>query len=85
MNESTSISPNTTSTLSSIQDEDVTAPVECDWPDWSPEWCRVGPETDFCSGRGECVCGECWCDQLDDLNKMINGPFCECDNFSCDR
>ncbi|KAL4702519.1 hypothetical protein ACJJTC_001404 [Scirpophaga incertulas] len=39
----------------------------------------------LCSGRGACICGVCECDKTDDPLKMISGPFCECDNFSCDR
>ncbi|XP_033214919.1 integrin beta-PS-like [Belonocnema kinseyi] len=37
-----------------------------------------------CSGRGECVCGKCECNQPGE-GLHITGPFCECDNFSCDR
>ncbi|XP_063381270.1 uncharacterized protein LOC134667792 [Cydia fagiglandana] len=38
-----------------------------------------------CSGRGSCICGVCECEKLADPNEVISGPFCECDNFSCDR
>ncbi|XP_032831479.1 integrin beta-1-B-like isoform X1 [Petromyzon marinus] len=38
-----------------------------------------------CSGRGDCVCGECVCNKRDNANELVSGPLCECDNFSCDR
>ncbi|XP_055355464.1 integrin beta-PS-like [Paramacrobiotus metropolitanus] len=39
----------------------------------------------LCSGRGQCVCGECQCDPMQSVNEVISGKHCECDNFSCDR
>ncbi|XP_063618741.1 integrin beta-PS-like [Cydia splendana] len=38
-----------------------------------------------CSGRGSCICGVCECDMRSEPTEVISGPFCECDNFSCDR
>ncbi|KAG6449563.1 integrin beta-2 [Manduca sexta] len=41
-----------------------------------------GPE---CSGRGDCVCGQCVCHTYEDQPaKVILGEYCEFDNFSCD-
>ncbi|XP_013186565.1 integrin beta-PS [Amyelois transitella] len=38
----------------------------------------------LCSGRGTCICGVCECEKMEDPTKVISGPFCECDNFTCD-
>ncbi|XP_058794533.1 integrin beta-PS [Phymastichus coffea] len=38
-----------------------------------------------CSGRGSCECNMCACYEREDLEEVISGQFCECDNFSCDR
>lgn len=38
-----------------------------------------------CTGRGTCVCGICECEKRANLEEIISGKFCECDNFSCDR
>ena len=38
-----------------------------------------------CSGRGQCVCGVCECDKRTNLEEIISGKYCECDNFSCER
>ncbi|CAM9288231.1 integrin beta-1-like isoform X2 [Lampetra fluviatilis] len=38
-----------------------------------------------CSGRGDCVCGECVCHKRDNANEHVFGNLCECDDFSCDR
>ncbi|XP_052750647.1 integrin beta-PS [Galleria mellonella] len=46
-----------------------------------PTNASTGP---LCSGRGTCICGVCECEKMDDPNKVISGPFCECDNFTCD-
>ncbi|KPI91428.1 Integrin beta-PS [Papilio xuthus] len=48
--------------------------------------CRPGNASTgpLCSGRGSCNCGLCECNKLDDPLKVISGPFCECDNFTCD-
>ncbi|KAH0621414.1 hypothetical protein JD844_022702 [Phrynosoma platyrhinos] len=45
--------------------------------------CRSSPEQKFCSGRGDCYCGQCVCHLSAYGN--IYGPTCECDNFSCVR
>ena len=38
-----------------------------------------------CSGRGECICEQCVCFARPNPKEIVSGPFCECDNFSCDR
>ncbi|XP_038049390.1 integrin beta-1-like isoform X2 [Patiria miniata] len=38
-----------------------------------------------CSGRGECICGECACFERQNRKEIISGRYCECDNFSCER
>ncbi|KAI5633054.1 integrin beta chain VWA domain-containing protein [Phthorimaea operculella] len=38
----------------------------------------------LCSNRGTCMCGVCECHKMDDPTKVISGPYCECDNFTCD-
>lgn len=48
----------------------------------------VAPESEEkleCSGRGTCVCGKCVCDYRSNPREEISGPFCQCDNFSCER
>ncbi|XP_035688245.1 integrin beta-1-like [Branchiostoma floridae] len=47
--------------------------------------CRQANSSVICSGRGECICGECVCFPRDNPREKVYGPFCECDNFSCDR
>jgi integrin beta 1 len=48
--------------------------------------CRPDNVTDVeCSGRGNCICGQCHCNLRDNIDEVISGQFCECDNFSCDR
>lgn len=48
--------------------------------------CRPDNTTDIeCSGRGNCICGQCHCNPRDNPEELITGQFCECDNFSCDR
>ncbi|XP_041366244.1 integrin beta-PS-like [Gigantopelta aegis] len=38
-----------------------------------------------CSGKGQCVCGICECYQRSsDSAFKYSGPFCECDDYSCD-
>ncbi|XP_035436048.2 integrin beta-PS [Spodoptera frugiperda] len=46
-----------------------------------PTNASAGP---LCSNRGTCICGVCECNKMDDPLKVISGPFCECDNFTCD-
>lgn len=38
-----------------------------------------------CSGRGQCECGVCECNKRNNLEEVISGKYCECDNFSCKR
>lgn len=38
-----------------------------------------------CSGRGNCLCGQCECEKRTNPDERISGTYCECDNFSCDR
>ncbi|KAL1138060.1 hypothetical protein AAG570_009755 [Ranatra chinensis] len=47
--------------------------------------CRPDNTTKIdCSGRGQCMCDLCVCDPRSPPEK-IEGTYCECDNFSCDR
>ena len=47
--------------------------------------CRRDNTTDLCSNNGECVCGTCECKKRDNADERYSGPYCECDNFNCDR
>ncbi|XP_058126874.1 integrin beta-PS isoform X1 [Anopheles ziemanni] len=47
--------------------------------------CRMSNSSDECSGRGQCVCGVCVCERRPNPDEVIEGRYCECDNFSCDR
>lgn len=48
--------------------------------------CRAdNTTTTDCSGRGNCVCGACECFKRSNPEEVVSGPFCECDNFSCER
>jgi integrin beta 1 len=48
--------------------------------------CRANNMTDIeCSGKGNCVYGQCQCNVRDNPLEVISGQFCECDNFSCDQ
>lgn len=42
-----------------------------------------GPNKVVCSGRGDCVCGQCVCHN-NDFGKVW-GKRCDCDDFSCLR
>ena len=42
-----------------------------------------GPHSAICSGRGDCVCGQCVC-HSSDFGKVW-GKLCECDDFNCLR
>ncbi|KAL0984409.1 hypothetical protein UPYG_G00141040 [Umbra pygmaea] len=44
---------------------------------------KGGQEAVVCSGRGDCVCGQCVC-HGSDFGKVW-GKLCECDNFNCLR
>ncbi|KAH0629498.1 hypothetical protein JD844_011600, partial [Phrynosoma platyrhinos] len=41
-------------------------------------------DTEPCSGRGECLCGECQC-YSEDMTQRFEGQFCEFDNLQCPR
>ncbi|XP_073713556.1 integrin beta-3a isoform X1 [Misgurnus anguillicaudatus] len=61
---------------------------QCECSDWEykpsqQDKCSPNPETAACSGRGDCVCGQCAC-RANDFGKVW-GPYCECDDFSCLR
>jgi len=58
--------------------------TEADLKDYEAS-CRKDNETVVCSGKGKCVCGECQCFKRPNKNEVVSGPFCECENFSCDR
>nr|XP_054766828.1 integrin beta-1-B-like [Lytechinus pictus] len=45
--------------------------------------CRSPNTTIVCSGRGSCVCGNSY--MKPKPTEIVSGPFCECDNFNCDR
>ncbi|GLD54997.1 integrin beta-1 isoform X2 [Lates japonicus] len=47
--------------------------------------CRKDNGTDICSNNGDCVCGTCECKKRDNPEERYSGPYCECDNFNCDR
>uniref|UniRef100_A0A8C2B2I0 Integrin beta n=2 Tax=Cyprinus carpio TaxID=7962 RepID=A0A8C2B2I0_CYPCA len=58
---------------------------ECAEGDYSPtkQDACTGPDKVVCSGRGDCVCGQCVCHN-NDFGKVW-GKRCECDDFSCLR
>ncbi|XP_041077441.1 integrin beta-4-like isoform X2 [Polyodon spathula] len=46
----------------------------------------IGPNSSkVCSGRGECLCGTCQCYMSQNPLERYEGPFCEFDNFQCQR
>jgi len=45
--------------------------------------CKRPGSLQICSGRGECICGECVCHKQGD--RVIQGKHCHCDNVSCPR
>lgn len=48
--------------------------------------CRADNTTTVdCNSRGTCLCGQCECNKRDNPEELVQGQFCECDNFSCDR
>lgn len=59
---------------------------ECSEGEYKPSQqgsCSPNPETPACSGRGDCVCGQCAC-RSSEFGKVW-GLYCECDDFSCLR
>ncbi|XP_051571751.1 integrin beta-3-like [Myxocyprinus asiaticus] len=63
----------------------VGSQCECSSGEYNPseQDCSPKPETPVCSGRGDCVCGQCNC-RSSDFGKVW-GLYCECDDFSCLR
>uniref|UniRef100_A0A8C9TLK6 Integrin beta n=1 Tax=Scleropages formosus TaxID=113540 RepID=A0A8C9TLK6_SCLFO len=48
--------------------------------------CRRDNSSEVCSGRGDCVCGECVCHRpRRNPEHTYYGKFCQCDNFHCDQ
>ncbi|CAL4140762.1 unnamed protein product, partial [Meganyctiphanes norvegica] len=47
--------------------------------------CRAPGAQATCSGRGTCSCGECKCEERPNPDEEIEGKFCQCTNFLCDR
>lgn len=62
---------------------------ECDSKDSSHSkndtGCRYMNEDQLCSGRGSCQCGVCECFTRPNPYEKVEGKYCECDNFTCDR
>uniref|UniRef100_T1JH90 Integrin beta subunit tail domain-containing protein n=1 Tax=Strigamia maritima TaxID=126957 RepID=T1JH90_STRMM len=47
--------------------------------------CKKDGIGEACSGRGDCVCGECQCHQRTNTQEVVDGQYCHCDNFTCPR
>lgn len=47
--------------------------------------CREPNTTSICSSRGTCHCGVCQCNERDNIDEIVDGKYCECTNFLCDR
>ncbi|XP_026565768.1 integrin beta-1 [Pseudonaja textilis] len=47
--------------------------------------CRQANSSEICSKNGECICGQCVCKKRENPHEIYSGPYCQCDNFSCDR
>ncbi|CAN9505422.1 unnamed protein product [Ophioblennius macclurei] len=57
---------------------------ECSVEDYSPSDdanCISKADSSICSGRGECLCGQCFCHASG--SQQVWGKYCECDNFNC--
>ena len=52
----------------------------------SPMVCFRTPDSEPCSGRGDCLYGMCDCHPImhGDPSKRYSGQFCDCDDYSCD-
>ncbi|XP_076460406.1 integrin beta pat-3-like [Babylonia areolata] len=50
----------------------------------SLEKCRLGNDTDVCSGHGECICGQCECFPIaNNPKETYTKQHCECNDYSC--
>ncbi|XP_066947764.1 integrin beta-PS isoform X1 [Macrobrachium rosenbergii] len=47
--------------------------------------CREPNSSSICSGRGTCHCGVCQCNVRDNVDEVVDGKYCECTNFLCER
>uniref|UniRef100_A0A3P8WGT8 Integrin beta n=1 Tax=Cynoglossus semilaevis TaxID=244447 RepID=A0A3P8WGT8_CYNSE len=59
---------------------------ECSVEDYNPSDdanCYPKPGSPVCSGRGECLCGQCSC-RANEFGQVW-GTFCECDDYNCLR
>ncbi|XP_041673033.1 integrin beta-3a [Cheilinus undulatus] len=59
---------------------------ECSVEDYSPSDdanCIPKPDSPMCSGRGNCLCGQCSCHTSE--FGQVWGKYCECDDFNCLR
>ncbi|KAJ8025024.1 Integrin beta-1 [Holothuria leucospilota] len=49
-------------------------------------FCKPDNTTDIlCSGRGQCICGECLCNKPMRQDEVVWGTYCECNNLACPR
>uniref|UniRef100_A0A8C4QNL6 Integrin beta n=1 Tax=Eptatretus burgeri TaxID=7764 RepID=A0A8C4QNL6_EPTBU len=63
---------------------------ECDKNEVSSEDVEASCKKDntssvVCSGKGDCICGECFCHKRDNPLEVIWGNLCECNNLTCDH
>ncbi|KAG7504767.1 hypothetical protein JOB18_016515 [Solea senegalensis] len=59
---------------------------ECSVEDYNPSDdanCIPNPDSPVCSGRGDCLCGQCSC-RANDFGQVW-GKYCECDDYNCLR
>ncbi|XP_032802386.2 integrin beta-1-B-like [Petromyzon marinus] len=47
--------------------------------------CRPDNSSQLCSGQGDCVCGKCVCNVRADPQEKVDGKYCHCNNFNCER
>ncbi|ELU12111.1 hypothetical protein CAPTEDRAFT_224236 [Capitella teleta] len=51
----------------------------------SVDACRMTPQSEVCSGQGDCICGVCECHSIvPETFRRFTGQFCECNDYSCD-